>query len=62
MPWSVNTPMSRRLELVEDAYRGLYTMTALCARYGTSRRAGYSEHAPSADASRTRERAAPGGR
>lgn len=41
MPWSVSTPMSRRLDFVEDAARGLYTMTELCARYGISRRVGY---------------------
>jgi transposase InsO family protein len=33
--------MSLRLEFVEDAQRGLYTMTALCARYAISRRVGY---------------------
>jgi transposase InsO family protein len=33
--------MSRRLEFVEDAQRGLYAMTELCARYGISRRVGY---------------------
>jgi len=33
--------MSRRLEFVEDATRGLYTMTELCARYSISRRVGY---------------------
>jgi len=41
MPWSVQTPMSQRLEFVETAARGLYTMTELCARYGISRRVGY---------------------
>lgn len=41
MPWSVSSPMSRRLEFVEDAQRGLYAMTELCARYGISRRVGY---------------------
>jgi transposase InsO family protein len=33
--------MSRRLEFVEDAARGLYSMTELCTRYGISRRVGY---------------------
>jgi transposase InsO family protein len=33
--------MSQRLEFVETAGRGLYTMTELCARYGISRRVGY---------------------
>src|SRR5687768_11933400 len=41
MPWSVQSPMSLRLEFVETAARGLYTMTELCARYGISRRVGY---------------------
>lgn len=41
MPWSVNTPMSRRLEFVEDAQRDLYDMTELCARYAISRKTGY---------------------
>jgi len=33
--------MSRRLEFVEDAQRGLYSMTELCAHDGISRRVGY---------------------
>jgi transposase len=33
--------MSRRLAFVEDAERGLYSMTELCARYAISRRVGY---------------------
>ena len=41
MPWSVSSPMSRRLEFVEDARRALYSMTELCARYEISRRVGY---------------------
>jgi putative transposase len=41
MPWSVSTPMSQRLEFVEDVLRGLYSMTELCTRYGISRRVGY---------------------
>jgi hypothetical protein len=41
MPWSVQTPMSERQDFVEDALRGLYSMTDLCARYGISRRVGY---------------------
>jgi putative transposase len=41
MPWSVQTPMSRRLEFAETAARGLHTMTEFCARYGVSRRVGY---------------------
>jgi len=41
MPWSVSTPMSARRDFVEDALRGLYSMTDLCQRYGISRRVGY---------------------
>ena len=41
MPWSVSTPMTQRRDFVEDAVRGLYSMTELCARYGISRRIGY---------------------
>ncbi len=41
MPWSVSTPMSSRRNFVEDALRGLYSITELCQRYGISRRVGY---------------------
>ena len=41
MPWSVMTPMSARHDFIEDALRGLYSMTTLCHRYGISRRIGY---------------------
>lgn len=41
MPWSVAMPVSPRWEFVEEAVRGLYTMSELCARYGISRRVGY---------------------
>jgi putative transposase len=41
MPWRVQTPMTARREFVEDAERGLYSMTELCARYQISRRVGY---------------------
>ena len=40
MPWSVSTPMSARSHFIDDALRGLYSMTELCQRYGISRRAG----------------------
>jgi transposase-like protein len=33
--------MSARRNFVEDALRDLYSMTALCHRYGMSRRVGY---------------------
>ncbi|HEX5437789.1 MAG TPA: helix-turn-helix domain-containing protein [Gemmatimonadaceae bacterium] len=42
MPWRVMMPMSQRREFVEDAARGLYAMTELCARYGISRKTGYT--------------------
>lgn len=41
MPWSLQTPISQRQDFVEDAVRGLYSMTELCARYSISRRVGY---------------------
>lgn len=41
MPWRVETAMSIRREFAEEAGRGLYSMTELCARYGVSRRVGY---------------------
>lgn len=41
MPWRLHSPMFQRLAFVEDAQRGLYAMTELCARYGISRRVGY---------------------
>jgi putative transposase len=41
MPWRVETSMSIRREFAEEAERGLYSMTELCARYGVSRRVGY---------------------
>ena len=41
MPWSEQTAMSQRQAFVEDALRGLYSMTALCARYSIRRRVGY---------------------
>ncbi len=41
MPWTVSTPMTQRLDFVEDFARGLYTMSELCAHYAISRRVGY---------------------
>ena len=41
MPWTERTPMDERLRFVRDALSGRYTLTALCARYGVSRRVGY---------------------
>ena len=40
MPWSVMTPMPARRDVVEDAVRGLYSMTELCHRYSINRRDG----------------------
>jgi len=41
MPWTVTTPMTQRLDFVEDFTRGLYSMSELCAHYTISRRVGY---------------------
>ena len=41
MPWLETEPMQQRVQFVADYYRGLYTMTELCARYGVSRKTGY---------------------
>lgn len=41
MPWSVTTPVTQRHDFIEDYFRDLYSMTALCAHYGISRRVGY---------------------
>ena len=41
MPWMEMTPMDERLQFVTDAQSDRFTMAALCARYGVSRRIGY---------------------
>jgi len=41
MPWTLSTPMTQRLDFVEDFARGLYSMSELCAHYQISRRVGY---------------------
>ena len=41
MPWLETSPMTERQRFVEDAHRGLFSMTDLCARYGVSRKTGY---------------------
>jgi len=41
MPWLETSPMTERQRFVEDAGRGLFSMTELCARYGISRKTGY---------------------
>lgn len=42
MPWRARSPMDERLQFVADYQRQLFTMTALCARYGISRKTGYA--------------------
>lgn len=41
MPWSETSPMAERQRFIEEAFRGLFTMTELCERYGISRKTGY---------------------
>src|SRR5712691_1737593 len=41
MPWLETSPMTERRRFVDDAHRGLFSMTHLCARYGISRKTGY---------------------
>ena len=41
MPWLETVPMEERLQFVRDAMSDHFTMAALCARYGVSRRIGY---------------------
>jgi putative transposase len=41
MPWLETSPMAERRRFVDDAHRGLFSMTDLCARYGISRKTGY---------------------
>jgi putative transposase len=41
MPWKESSVMDERLRFVEDVYRGVASMSELCARYGISRTAGY---------------------
>lgn len=41
MPWRETSPMEERIRFLKDETAGLYTMSELCARYGTSRRTGY---------------------
>ena len=41
MPWSQTEPMDQRLQFIADARRGHEEMTALCRRYGVSRKTGY---------------------
>lgn len=41
MPWKESVRMEERLQFVRDALSDRFTMSALCARYGVSRRIGY---------------------
>ena len=41
MPWLETSPMTERRRFVDDAHRGLFSMTDLGARYGISRKTGY---------------------
>ncbi len=51
MPWLETDPMFERHHFTQDLTSGLWTMTALCARYSISRTSGYRRVAR-ADASR----------
>ena len=41
MPWLETSPMTERGRFVDDAHRGLFSMTELCTRYDISRKTGY---------------------
>lgn len=41
MPWNESVTMDERLQFVRDALSDRFDMSALCARYGVSRRIGY---------------------
>ncbi len=41
MPWKESGPVDERQAFVRDALSDRFTMSALCARYGVSRRVGY---------------------
>lgn len=41
MPWTETVPVDERIRFVDDHRWGLYTMSALCERYGISRKTGY---------------------
>ena len=42
MPWRERSPMDERVQFISDYRRQLFTMTALCQRYGVSRKTGYA--------------------
>lgn len=41
MPWLETDPMHQRQQFIADHRRALYSMSALCERYGISRKTGY---------------------
>jgi len=41
MPWPETDPMKEREKFARDLCAGMFTMTALCERYGVSRKTGY---------------------
>jgi len=41
MPWQARSQMDERMQFITDYQRQLFTMTALCDRYGISRKTGY---------------------
>src|SRR5262245_63411624 len=42
MPWRERSPMDERVQFISDYRRQLFTMSALCERYGVSRKTGYA--------------------
>jgi len=42
MPWSTTSAMTQRLLFIRDFELGVFSFTALCARYGVSRETGYT--------------------
>jgi putative transposase len=42
MPWSTTSAMTQRLLFIRDCELGVFSFTALCARYGISRETGYT--------------------
>ena len=45
MPWRETSPMDERVQFVADVQRAHESMTALCERYGISRKTGYQVYA-----------------
>ena len=42
MPWSTTSAMTQRLLFIRDFELGVFSFSALCARYGVSRETGYA--------------------